>query len=672
MKKFLTAMLSVCAVGVLGLAACNNGKNPDDSTPAPLDPIKYTFQVKANAGVQLSESGLKIVIYGQDGSIIETLLLGDDGKRTKTLTPDTYTVCLENEEGEKIYTTTTPLTNDSDITLYALDQPTDGTGEDQEQYQIANGYYGVPLNKYNHTFFAFTPTKVGTYRITSYGTADVAYAEYDASEEYLNPAPIATEDDNGEDVNFVYEFDVNPTEFNSMGSSGDYKIYFSVGFSDKATDTSATNSVIFIEYVNGQYTEDAAPEYTTQVVTLTKADDVLYGTDGSIAKFGSQSGSLTPLPYNATLVYNESDRYYHIGTENGPLAVMPFTVVPERLLDQPFNKIANPDPNDPSDNANPATLHLTFTDDEAKTITVKEYNKLINEIYPSAVNDDGVYPLTEEMREFLYQFVVVAKNDINVQNIPKELRWKAPLYYYETGTIEDDKPNVSDWTGNAPNGGDGSKENPFIIGTGDYCAPFGSVSGIVYYLYTAKNAGYLTISSEDEKAVITFVNENITVNGDVVSSTSESGEVLGKGEYSFESNVNDKLLIQVCTNDWNSAKVEFSLTYSAEKPVDTSLGSASNPYILQTGETTAKSEGKTFIWYAFTPTEGGSYTFTNENNNATIAVYTKPQAGIANEIKKHAGNGSFTVTLEAGTTYYVWVAEGVNDYFTIVFSCVKA
>ena len=669
MKKLVSILLSLGAIGAISCAV-GCGDKPADSSPA--EPIKYSFKVFAKDGVQLSEENLKIVVYGKDGTSVASLSLDDSGERSKKLNPDVYTVCLENEAGEKIYTTTTQLTCDTPVSLYLLDQPTGGTGDEQDQYEIKNGYYNVPLSKFNATYYAFTPSKTGTYRITSIGSADVAYAEYDASEEYLNPAPIQSIDDNGSDVNFVYEFDVNPTEYNSMEDTGAYKVYFSVGFADKATDTSATSSIISVEYINSSYTEAGEPEFTYSTVTLTKedADSVLFDSQGEIVPFTSQEGVLTPLAYNATIVYNETDRYYHVGSANGPLVVMPFTVTPERLLDKPFNKIANPDPNDPTDNANPATLHLTFTDEVNYTVTVKEYNTLINEIYPAAVNADGVYPLTEEMREFLYQFVVVAENDINVQNIPRELRWKAPLYYYETGTIAADRPDVSGWDGDKPTNGEGTKNAPYTIGLGDFCAPFGSVSGIVYYTYTSNKSGFLTINTKSDNAVVSFINETVTVNGDIVSSTSESGDIHGKGSYAFEVSNGSVLTIQICTNDWNSASIEFSLSYSTDKPLDSTPGGMGNPYSLQMGETKAVAEGVIAIWYAITPTETAEYTFSTNDKDADITVYEGKAFGA--KVKSKSGAGSFTVTLEAGKTYFVGVGEGVNDYFTVYFTCEKA
>ena len=670
MKKLFSILLSIGAIGAISCAA-GCGDKSGDSTPA--TPIKYNFKVFAKADVQLSEENLKIVVYGKDGSVAASLGMDDSGERSKQLIPDIYTVCLENEAGEKIYTTTTQLTCDTPVSLYLLDQPTGGTGAEQDQYDITNGYYNVPLSKYGATYFSFTPSKVGTYRITSIGSADVAFAEYAASEEYLNPDPIAQTDDNGSDVNFVYEFDVTPTEFNSMEDMGDYKVYFSVGFADKATDTSAASSLISVEYVNANYNEEGAPELTYSTVTLTKedADEALFNSKGEIVPFTSQKGTLTPIAYNANLVYNQNDRYYHVGTANGPVVVMPFTVVPERLLDLPFNKIGNPDPNDPTDNANPATLHLTFVDETNYTVTVKEYNTLINEVYPAAVNADGVYPLTEEMREFLYQFVVVAGNDISVQNVPKELRWKAPLYYYETGTVADDRPDVSGWDGEQPTSGKGTQAQPYSIGLGHFCAPFGSVSGIVYYSYTSNRDGYLTLTTETDNTVLFFTNETVTTDGEITSSVSENGDIYGKGSYSFEVSRGSQLLIQISTNDWNSAAVPFTVSFSTDKPVDTTPGGMSNPYDLQMGETKVVSKGSSFVFYTITLTETAEYTFTSYSNHAVLSLNANRPFG--KTVKAHEGNGSFTVTLEAGKTYFLVVSDSqLSESFTIYFDCAKA
>lgn len=661
MKKLWITTLSLCAA-LCFATGCGGNKEPAGSSPTestPAENILYSFEVKATEGTDLFAAGLKIAVY-KNGEKLTSMGVDNSGKRTKTLPADEYEVRLENANGETLYSTKTTKNADEAVELYYAFTPNAGAGEEYNHYQVAQGYYSAPLTQEGETYFSFKPTEAGTYRISSFGEADVLFRLYEGSDSFLNPTPADFADDKSENnLNFVYNFQVTPAEItNADGSfNNDFRTIFSVGYSDKAEMRTATACIIAIEYVSDDYDTDPL----VQTVVLTKADPVLYNENDEVVPFGAQSGTLTPVPYNATFVYNETDRYYHLENENGPLVVMPFTVTPERLLDQPFNKIGNPDPNDPSDNATPATLHLTFVNPETGEKTVKEYNKLINEIYPSAVNADGVYPLTQEMYEFVYQFVMVAQNDINVENIPAELRWKAPFYYYATEEITDNKPDVSGWTGDVPTGGNGLIASPYTIIDGEYCAAFGSVSGVVYYSYTAQADGVITIATETAKSNLYLLRTN--------SFFSETTELLGNGTMEINVQKGDTLLIQICASDWEPLTIVFSITY-CESEENFSVGTMENPYVLTVGATTV--QGLNDVWYAFTPIQSGTYTFSTENTNSILSLYSSASTSalIKNSMNSNYGGigAGFSVALQAGTTYYLQVSELSFESFTLVLN----
>ena len=213
---------------------------------------------------------------------------------------------------------------------------------------------------------------------------------------------------------------------------------------------------------------------------------------------------------------------------------------------------------------------------------------------------------------------------------------------------------------------------------GDYCAPFGSVSGEVYYTYTATADGYLNISSTDSKAVIFFLYEHVIANGDNVSSRSENGEVIGNSEYLLEITAGGVVSIQVSTSDWQTAKIPFSLSYLAEKPVDESLGSKANPYELSLGETTAVAPVGTFsLYYAFTPTTTAKYTiYSLDDSGESVFIYLYDSN--FKTLKRSTGNSGYTgegygigYNMQAGVTYYVEVSKGVGEGFTLVFNTQK-
>lgn len=673
MKKrlFLVAALSTCALACIA-TACDK---TDDSTPAvstppestPAEPVRYQFKALAAADVDFSELGTKVVVYNPDGSVAASLRLDNSGERTKTLTPAEYTVRLETANGDTVYETKTDLTCDTPVLLYYLETPAAGTGSDADLYQIDNGYYALTLTRNDPAFYAFTPKTAGTYRVLSVGSADVELNVHDGSEVWVNPVPAATIDDvSASDVNFAYEFQVTPTDIANMGDNAIYQVYFSVDFSSKATNFDTNTTILYADKISNDY-DAPAQDDTPETIVLTKADDALYDNAGNVVPFTAQDGTLTELPYNAELVYNATDRYYHVGSENGPLVVMPFTVAPSRYLDMAFNTVGNPELNE---NALPSTLYLTFVDETTGKKTVKQYNTLINEIYPSAVNTDGVYPLTQEMYEFVCQYVAQNNSD-KVSIIPTELRWKAPLYYYETGTPADDRPSLSGWSGDMPASGNGTQTSPYIVGNGNYCAPFGPTFGILYYQYTATENGYLTVKTEDESTVMAMLYEYEVSSGDNFTASTESADLAGAGAYTFQIHNGGTLVIRVCSSKWESAQLPFTLEYSVNKPIDENAGagSADKPYVLELGETIAQANGTTYVYYTFTPAESGSYTIGTNNDDASIDVWKNKAWGT--KVKGIAGATSATITLEAGTTYVIGISEGVSEVFTVAFYLLK-
>ena len=671
MKKrfFLIAALSTCALACVA-TACGTTDNstpaqstPEESTPAA--PIRYQFKALAPSDVDFSELGTKVVVYNPDGSVAASLRLDNSGERTKTLTPAEYTVRLETANGDTVYETKTDLTCDTPVMLYYLETPV--TSDDYAMNQIDNGYYALTLTRYNPTFYAFTAKTAGTYRILSLGNADVELNVHDGSEVWVNPVPALTVDDvSASDVNFAYEFQVTPADIENMADNGFYQVYFSVDFSSKATDFDANTTILYADKINNNYDAPTGDD-TPETIVLTKADDALYDDAGNIVPFAAQNGTLTELPYNAELVYNETDRYYHIGSANGPLVVMPFTVAPSRYLDMAFNTVGNPELNE---NALPSTLYLTFVDETTGKKTVKEYNTLINEVYPSAVNTDGVYPLTQEMYEFVRQYVAQNNSD-KVSIIPAELRWKAPLYYYETGTPVDDRPSLSGWNGDMPTSGNGTQASPYIVGGGNYCAPFGPTFGVLYYTYTATENGYLTVKTESDNTVMAMLYEYEVSDGDNFTASSESADLAGAGTHTFQIQQGGTLVIRVCSSKWESAMLPFSLEYSVEKPIDENAGAGSQdkPYVLELGETVAVSNGESFVYYTFTPTASGTYTLSTTDANASIYVWKN--TAWKNKVSNIMGKKSVNITLEVGTTYIIGVSSLASETFTLPFSLLK-
>ncbi len=173
---------------------------------------------------------------------------------------------------------------------------------------------------------------------------------------------------------------------------------------------------------------------------------------------------LTAVPFDgtATLVYNETDKFYHLGTADGPVVVVMLTEKSDRFaLDgglvylEEFNEGLRKIPYvlDVTSDADKADLTKgnTYNDYRIMLRGFGEYDLKPNQMggndlvrptiteqryYAKFVNSDGVYPLTKELEAFLKVF---AQNNVaNIIGTPAEgCEWLFACYTYAQEQVAD-------------------------------------------------------------------------------------------------------------------------------------------------------------------------------------------------------------------------------------------
>lgn len=171
-----------------------------------------------------------------------------------------------------------------------------------------------------------------------------------------------------------------------------------------------------------------------------------------------------PLDGSAKLEFNQDDGYFHYGTVNGPIVVVNIT---KPLESSRFK-----------DRATLAYMEMTniglaayefYKDNEDGSVTITDYRlflrgfkdyeyqqssssqdiKLIipsnittEKYYAKYVNEDGMYPLTQELKDFLETFYSVNEKAFYSWQIPQtadaESAWLFPCYYYDETAVSDD------------------------------------------------------------------------------------------------------------------------------------------------------------------------------------------------------------------------------------------
>lgn len=280
----------------------------------------------------------------------------------------------------------------------------------------------------------FRPTSLGAYKLTVKDDVNAAitmlaykngaFDDYDASAEFTKNPSVT----------------YKATEVWSDGKQG---AFFAVSLPDNATATAPLT--VEIEKLNGI-------EHVTQVVEVQE----------TLTQFTAPSGKElvgVPMDGSATLVYNETDKFYHLGTADGPVVVVMLTelVDESRFADFPL-ALAYLDMD--SQRGLSFVFDATTPDDIAdltKGNTYKDYrmmlrgfaeydyDKLNNPVIPEEItaetyyakyaNNDGVYPLTKELEAFLKD-LLNTYSDTLMWCLPWDVEdpdnfWLFPLYYYD-------------------------------------------------------------------------------------------------------------------------------------------------------------------------------------------------------------------------------------------------
>lgn len=248
----------------------------------------------------------------------------------------------------------------------------DGVGDPYDRYLVGEGLYTVTVKSTDEVvYYGFGATQPGVYRIESWSKeVDTFIGDYGANDFYVPANPMYTDDNSGQDNNFSYEIELKRSLFveRDDGSlqSGARR---TLGFSAKSESYPVSFPVVFMR-IRDSYEE---PE---PVIVEVKVSETL-------TKFPDQSGTITPTMMDGSdvPVYNSKDRFYHLGTEDGPLIVAKISK-PCEYVDFSFN---------------------TVQDEGNKYLTLErkyDYTKFID-TYAEYCNKDGVYPVTEELMLFL-------------------------------------------------------------------------------------------------------------------------------------------------------------------------------------------------------------------------------------------------------------------------------
>lgn len=343
--------------------------------------VSYTVSVKDHAGQPVKDVVVRIL---KDGEEVKMNVVKTDGTASFKLTEDDYTFTLSAPSGSYYYDADacklSPASPDATVTLYVeateklslwAPSPLNEDGKQQDAYLVGEGAaHCQTVGGGEMTYFVFVPTRGGIYEVSVIADGKMDLGYYGMP---INVFPNKLLDT----VEGKVEIEIRNDSVNLENPNQTGQFVFGV-----LPEAASTTDLIFTVTRIGdpQLRPEDAPweEYkATQVKTFE-------GQHGTALK------DLDVTDPELTVIYNESDGYYHYGSADGPVV---------------FIRISSASPY--LDSLVTITeytrLGVYLYDENGKFIRKESYHEMLD-AYKAVCDENGVCPLTPELEYMIKQF----------------------------------------------------------------------------------------------------------------------------------------------------------------------------------------------------------------------------------------------------------------------------
>lgn len=437
--------------------------------------------------------------------------------------------------------------------------------------------YSAVTDKFGEFWFQYSVPGVGQYAVVSHNNPNGLTVErYDASAFYVNPAPLSGSIMN--DGNFVSTVSVDEVHYHDQwltigcirGTKSGQKVTFSIARVEEASwKPSNIYEDIHAKEINGV----KAPEGEAGTTPV----EVPYNTSGIY--FDRQTGwyrmSTGEVIYAA--ITKKAERQFGGGT-------IAFTDLLSVGSAQNFRIQQSTLPTGDYLIYNYATMIMADP-----TLEGVNYNQ---NSYQAQVNSDGLYPVTQE----LYQFLVAHASRNTPSTAPdagyESNAWLSVCYYYKSLTP-------------------GSQENPIeITQTGTFTATRYNMFKPVYYTFKPAIDGTSALSAY----VLNVATDGVTMTMYGKQYQNKNG-VFGIQNIIFEANPNFGVTFMFSTDDAALMEIEVSITPLESVTIGLGESTLQPIAVLDTeGNTTYQ------VCYAYTATQAGTLTLQTNNQDAVISL----------------------------------------------------
>ncbi len=407
------ALVLICTAVILG--GCGGGET---SSPAELT---YKVTVKDALGNPCASG--TVVKFMQNGTQVAMQLCDENGVASKVLATGEYTVELgfTNTEEAYHYESGVVLNAEKSEAELLLSKKTSGepivivvdTAE-FDAYNVSAGCTYAELSAESISYFLFSPTEAGTYKISLYGNEKAAIGYYGAPH-FVQTQNIAEVTDNS------FEISVSA----SMIGTG---------------DTGTSTYVIGIALENAEKKDCILCIERTGDPQKTIEDEPwdIYQKTVELSEYNLPEGAvikefdLTASTDAYNLVLNEEDGFYHLNSADGPLVLMrlaedcDYIACFKTILDR-------------------SGVSSYFYDEDGNFTKRESYSECLLEYIECVDAVEGVYPLTEDLKYIVIQrgeyvgwwdkenpgYIFKDGNGNNDLTINTELAWLLMCCYVE-------------------------------------------------------------------------------------------------------------------------------------------------------------------------------------------------------------------------------------------------
>ena len=302
-------------------------------------------------------------------------------------------------------------------------------GTEFDRYELSEGYYSFNAPRGGAKWFSFSVSEPGQYALyTIDAPSSVKIIRHDASAQFINPNnfPASVFEDGTVYTNVICE---------TAYWSTSWRATFSI---------EAKNVTVKFRFVK----IDEEPWSPKTVREQYLAQQI----NGVTASEGPENCKPTTVPYNTEFFYEEASGYYRMGTPDNPGEIIyaAITMVPERmLLDKPFTQIQYDAASNLYLDTGKTTIdgdyliwdYIPFVTGTIYSSESDEATTYLDNCYQNYVNSDGLYPVNQELYQFLKLYTYKNKPLVWEDSLGDwrsdeymERAWLAACYYYKNLT----------------------------------------------------------------------------------------------------------------------------------------------------------------------------------------------------------------------------------------------